>query len=196
MARGGWGGGGGEVSGGIRGGGAAEREKASADNLRYPPRLKVPPLSRSVCPAPCLQGQSACAARRLCGHPLARRGAYAAIRLREVAPMRPSACAKWRLCGHPLARNGRSGGTRTHGPRFWRPMLYQLSYTPRANPPLPSPRGRCKVVRWIGAQLNGGGQGVIEGPSRDAKRGVRTRASARRTRPIRQRPEAAQAAMS
>src|SRR5690606_26539508 len=27
-------------------------------------------------------------------------------------------------------RNGRSGGTRTHGPRFWRPMLYQLSYTP------------------------------------------------------------------
>ena len=25
---------------------------------------------------------------------------------------------------------GRSGGTRTHGPRFWRPMLYQLSYTP------------------------------------------------------------------
>src|SRR5690606_18972478 len=29
-------------------------------------------------------------------------------------------------CGFP----GRSGGTRTHGPRFWRPMLYQLSYTP------------------------------------------------------------------
>src|SRR5437588_10393898 len=26
---------------------------------------------------------------------------------------------------------GRGGGTRTHGPRFWRPMLYQLSYTPR-----------------------------------------------------------------
>src|SRR5690606_36413999 len=26
--------------------------------------------------------------------------------------------------------NGRSGGTRTPGPRFWRPMLYQLSYTP------------------------------------------------------------------
>jgi hypothetical protein len=25
---------------------------------------------------------------------------------------------------------GRGGGTRTHGPRFWRPMLYQLSYTP------------------------------------------------------------------
>ena len=25
---------------------------------------------------------------------------------------------------------GRSGGARTPGPRFWRPMLYQLSYTP------------------------------------------------------------------
>ena len=30
-----------------------------------------------------------------------------------------------------LFKLGRSGGTRTHGPRFWRPMLYQLSYTPR-----------------------------------------------------------------
>src|SRR6185437_14536026 len=27
---------------------------------------------------------------------------------------------------------GRSGGTRTHGLRFWRPPLYQLSYTPIA----------------------------------------------------------------
>src|SRR5205085_278923 len=26
---------------------------------------------------------------------------------------------------------GRGRGTRTHDPRFWRPMLYQLSYTPR-----------------------------------------------------------------
>ena len=26
--------------------------------------------------------------------------------------------------------DGRSGGTRTHGIRFWRPTLYQLSYTP------------------------------------------------------------------
>src|SRR5882757_5695351 len=29
------------------------------------------------------------------------------------------------------SNNGRSGGTRTHDPRFWRPMLYQLSYTPK-----------------------------------------------------------------
>src|SRR3954467_11183040 len=28
------------------------------------------------------------------------------------------------------SNSGRSGGTRTHDPRFWRPMLYQLSYTP------------------------------------------------------------------
>lgn len=26
--------------------------------------------------------------------------------------------------------NGRGGGTRTHDNRFWRPVLYQLSYTP------------------------------------------------------------------
>ena len=32
-----------------------------------------------------------------------------------------------------LFKLGRSGGTRTHGPRFWRPMLYQLSYTPMQN---------------------------------------------------------------
>jgi hypothetical protein len=32
------------------------------------------------------------------------------------------------------ARDGRSGGTRTHDPRFWRPMLYQLSYTPKRQP--------------------------------------------------------------
>src|SRR5918993_1191615 len=38
----------------------------------------------------------------------------------------------WILCPHDRhsSNNGRSGGTRTHDPRFWRPMLYQLSYTP------------------------------------------------------------------
>ena len=29
-----------------------------------------------------------------------------------------------------IGGNGRSGRIRTRGPRFWRPMLYQLSYTP------------------------------------------------------------------
>ena len=29
--------------------------------------------------------------------------------------------------------NGRGGGTRTPDPRFWRPMLYQLSYTSTIN---------------------------------------------------------------
>src|SRR5208283_573177 len=30
----------------------------------------------------------------------------------------------------PFVSSGRSGGTRTPSPRFWRPVLYQLSYTP------------------------------------------------------------------
>jgi hypothetical protein len=43
-----------------------------------------------------------------------------------------------------LASTGRSGGTRTPGLRFWRPPLYQLSYTPsgkcqRAGEPSGSP---------------------------------------------------------
>jgi hypothetical protein len=40
--------------------------------------------------------------------------------------------ANGKRCGADLdhIRRGRGGGTRTHGPRFWRPMLYQLSYTP------------------------------------------------------------------
>ena len=33
---------------------------------------------------------------------------------------------RFQRCGE----NGRSGRIRTRGPRFWRPMLYQLSYTP------------------------------------------------------------------
>jgi hypothetical protein len=43
---------------------------------------------------------------------------------------------------------GRSGGTRTPSPRFWRPMLYQLSYTPTSCgklqvQPQPSKGGDC-----------------------------------------------------
>src|ERR1700730_4082287 len=30
-------------------------------------------------------------------------------------------------------QHGRSGGARTPHPRFWRPVLYQLSYTPKSN---------------------------------------------------------------
>src|SRR5580698_11576186 len=42
----------------------------------------------------------------------------------------------WILRRHTntLNESGRSGGTRTPGPRFWRPMLYQLSYTPKSRP--------------------------------------------------------------
>ena len=37
----------------------------------------------------------------------------------------------------------RSGGTRTHDPRFWRPMLYQLSYTPKSAREAGSQRRAC-----------------------------------------------------
>src|SRR5688572_2210828 len=48
-------------------------------------------------------------------------------------------CEGWLASRSPLTRSthfselqwakvGRSGGTRTPSPRFWRPMLYQLSY--------------------------------------------------------------------
>ena len=33
------------------------------------------------------------------------------------------------------ALSGRSGGARTPSPRFWRPVLYQLSYTPKCSVP-------------------------------------------------------------
>src|SRR5690349_15653635 len=41
-------------------------------------------------------------------------------------------------------RPGRGRGTRTHDPRFWRPMLYQLSYTPR---PWPRPNVPCLTAQ-------------------------------------------------
>ncbi len=39
---------------------------------------------------------------------------------------------------------GRSGGTRTHNPRFWRPVLYQLSYTPNF-------ATAANEIPWMGA---------------------------------------------
>src|SRR4026208_1794236 len=45
------------------------------------------------------------------------------------------------VLGHSRCSSGtgRSGGTRTPDPRFWRPMLYQLSYTPTGRRPGPTP---------------------------------------------------------
>src|ERR1700740_1523781 len=48
-------------------------------------------------------------------------------------PLRPF--QRWARIG---AKAGRSGGDRTPNPRFWRPVLYQLSYTP-----MPSDRKRA-----------------------------------------------------
>ena len=39
-----------------------------------------------------------------------------------------------RAIGRSAGDAGRRGGTRTPNPRFWRPVLYQLSYTPTAAP--------------------------------------------------------------
>src|SRR3546814_2209172 len=47
-------------------------------------------------------------------------------------PTRRSSALSSRARKSGREETGRSGGTRTHGPRFWRPMLYQLSYTPKA----------------------------------------------------------------
>src|SRR6202521_398093 len=37
------------------------------------------------------------------------------------------------MASHPARGPGRSGGARTPNPRFWRPVLYQLSYTPSSS---------------------------------------------------------------
>src|ERR1051326_154776 len=59
------------------------------------------------------------------------------------------------LAAPPAGSDGRSGGARTPNPRFWRPVLYQLSYTPidRASmlppPRLPSPeRGERQATEY------------------------------------------------
>src|ERR1700678_2349072 len=56
----------------------------------------------------------------------------------EPAPRRPSLDEGPRPATQGRARRpgggGRRGGTRTPSPRFWRPVLYQLSYTPSGDP--------------------------------------------------------------
>src|SRR5438874_8187034 len=66
-------------------------------------------------------------------------------------------------------RHGRSGGARTPNPRFWRPVLYQLSYTPksqcRAGLALPSflPKGfRGGSAGFAGARAYSRSEGVVE----------------------------------
>ena len=52
--------------------------------------------------------------------------------------------------------NGRSGGTRTPSPRFWRPVLYQLSYTPacprRTGSPCRNAGRDARAALWASAQ--------------------------------------------
>src|SRR6202035_2772049 len=52
-----------------------------------------------------------------------------------------------------VARGGRRGGTRTPSPRFWRPVLYQLSYTPICLPvavPRPLLSHRTELLNTMG----------------------------------------------
>ncbi len=77
--------------------------------------------------------------RTRCPRPLDDGGLYV---LRSSAPLR--------IAAHT------SGGARTPNPRFWRPVLYQLSY---GRPCLPSWRRRrpvptCRRIPWPGAESN------------------------------------------
>ena len=55
-------------------------------------------------------------------------------------------------CALPLSyASDRGGGTRTPNRRFWRPVLYQLSYAP---PPLPANRPSAARGKWLGAESN------------------------------------------
>ena len=62
----------------------------------------------------------------------------------------------------PTGRRGRSGGSRTPNLRFWRPALYQLSYTPN-EPPAASRRGYSTILVTTPAP-------TVRPPSRIAKR--------------------------
>src|ERR1700720_3653242 len=58
-----------------------------------------------------------------------------AIQPQIWATGRPSSSMPGAPKGAP--QHGRSGGARTPNPRFWRPVLYQLSYTPNLVPLTP-----------------------------------------------------------
>ena len=67
--------------------------------------------------------------RRLCRHakgPIPE-GAVERSETGGVPPKKQTAQAPKNLCGY-----GRGSKSRTHGTRFWRPLLYQLSYTPKS----------------------------------------------------------------
>ena len=62
----------------------------------------------------------------------------------DLRPVRPARGGEIGIVGE----NGRGDRIRTRGPRFWRPMLYQLSYTPAgAARFIPAPRNRQHTNR-------------------------------------------------
>src|SRR5208282_1319689 len=76
-------------------------------------------------------------------------------------------------------RAGRSGGARTPNPRFWRPVLYQLSYAPIRAPTLAAPRkillypplfndlGDDAGAHGVAALADGEAQALIHGDGGD-----------------------------
>src|SRR6185437_6019199 len=63
--------------------------------------------------------------RGFCHHKPLEGGLYSSPARILLAP-----APRFRARNRVGARPGRSGGARTPNPRFWRPVLYQLSYTP------------------------------------------------------------------
>lgn len=81
-----------------------------------------------------------------CGRPPSVRAAPSHLpvpgRKRRAAEPSPKT---WCRKSGDVGKSGRSARTRTVGPRFWRPMLYQLSYTPARRPPLARLGGQGKT---------------------------------------------------
>src|SRR4029453_3385784 len=102
---------------------------------------------------------------------------------RKKAPRAPfKIWAAGGACGHldPGARvfkstcasaAGRRGGTRTHDPRFWRPMLYQLSYTPRPGREVAAATaGRKGRISSLRAERSNQGERMISRKGAKARR--------------------------
>ncbi len=84
----------------------------------------------------------------------------------------PSNSRAQRQAARGRARSGRGGRTRTRDTRIWRPMLYQLSYTPARLPSYqPGPNGKTHAA-WEAAPGCHGCAPVLE---QRGHRGIRVR---------------------
>src|SRR5215204_6375257 len=67
------------------------------------------------------------------------------------------------VSSHGFASRSRAGGTRTPDLRFWRPLLYQLSYCPPLKTLTGSPGGWCASYPTGNTSLTGCGPGCCAG---------------------------------